>query len=498
VPILAGLIGGCGLYLGPAPVPPAGVSASTGLEARVELSWEEVASAGVYYVYRAAFPDDPSAEFAFLGQTAVPAFVDTEVDKIPYGYYVTAASPDGSSESAPSETAEGSPSLSRSWEDLITLALGAGVVSPAMDSTSGTLYAGYAGAGAASDVLLAEENAEEGLEDLVPAAGSVDTGAASGGAVAIAVSDDRPVIAYADALQGGRLTLREFLPPATDGEDGSWQTLGGAGFTDGLVDRLALERFKGNWVAAFAEGASERPRVAVYDGSSTTVIDIDSELGLGSSPNPIAASLALARSDDYLYLAYERRDSTDPPADDQSRLILAHSADGLSWSPGIPSDPVVDVLPGGGRGDLRDGVLSLGASEDERVYIAYVARNDAAGLGASPRVVVLERVSTGGNDRSPASFSLSTTPDSVALGLDDLGGEPDTLYLFTRTADDVGIVLQRNEADGVWRELADRDPDGTEVDLTAASPSGLGIAVRRNEVLVGYVTAAGVQARVFR
>lgn len=140
------LVSSCGIVLTGSLSIPERVEASTTRADLIELTWEEVRGADIYYVYRAlnsdslsGTPEDIASHF--YRDVTQPVLLDTEVNPTSYFYRVSAGRLSTGEESALSDPAEGILAEEVEWLATSTVFSNPGTHRLAVDRTTATIQA---------------------------------------------------------------------------------------------------------------------------------------------------------------------------------------------------------------------------------------------------------------------------------------------------------------------------------------------------------------------
>lgn len=447
-------LAGCEWFLGPEPAAPENLTATTGEADKIELSWEEVEKADVYYIYRADTEED---EYEYHAFSYGPVYTDTKIAyERSYFYKVTAADMETNNESPRSEPAEGSSTHEYGWSGTIIAAAGAAQQRLALDKTdpadgseAGGVYLAAAADDATGAVSVYKYDRDAGSwTALGEPFGTTDT--AEFRVLDICAGGGEVYAAYSDKGLGGKVTVRKYNE--TDEIWDIYPSAADEGFSSGTNARyLSMDIDSAGVVYV---GYMDSGGAYINRSSDNFTADL-------SPPNFSLddSSVVIDIAGSNTYAAFE----------DEGTDIKAA---------GITVD-------GTGGQNLRNNYLDFTAVASSEMYIAYYT--DAL-------YVKKYNGSDWNSDITPADINASGSAASVAVAYDNPAGTDDgTLYLFYRDALSGGIVKKYNGSPAAWQTMSIDE----ETDQIALTPAALELEAYNNFIYASYLTGGAAQMRIW-
>jgi len=445
------ILGGCGLPLSGSLAAPEEVTATTDRTDLIRVTWNEVPSADIYYVYRSVSPDADAAEEGDYGpvpymSVTQPILLDVDTDPTDYYYRVSAGRLSTNEESALSDTAHGirvAPEIE--WQNQATVFGTPGTVRLAIDRTTATVAAyllttGDA-PGAAATVRVIESDGT--LASLGAPTESTDgsdprvADIAAAGSVYVALVAENPDLAgdrdrvylYRYDADLEEWLLEAQIPDPVAHPSAPFVSLAAVG-----EDELLLAyRGDGGEIVTYH-----------YDGSTTTLAApraTDDTLG---NAIPSVGQIDIAAVPGGVALVYELEDDGDPPGGTLRIELSQYTIGTEAW------DAATEVYSGGGP-DVARGAVSVGVDQtiavlDNAITVAF--HDDAGGLYLVDRTGAPVPGSTTG---FPGAPDLASTPIGIAAYSNEV-------FLFYRDASkEEGAIARFGRAGMTWDEFSPAD-----------------------------------------
>ncbi len=475
------LFSSCVWIYGPEMTAPENFSATTSETDKIVLTWDSVANADIYYIYRS-----PSADgtFDYHSFSHAAEYTDTDIDpEVPYWYKITSSDLESDNESPRTTAVKGDSVHEFAWSQTAVLSTAASRIRISADPLPEAgfhdeyrAWAILAGDTPGSPAEVHGYNRDtDSWEQIGDPFGSISPSVPV--CIDIAAYAGDVFAAYADAGYGGTITVKRY-----NWSNESWEnvgTTGPAGISGSDDARyISLEAAPDNdnpvpellWIGS--DGSDYTVWSSFYD-DNTDTWSTPTHLPSGTAgPDPYVGT-STVRTGSHLIVAFE----DDSGSGDSIELDRYHGSD---WDQSLSSDG----LPSGTDGVL-DGYFSLDGFSDTELYLAYmtdtfdfeVRRYDGTNWNT---------------DLTPGSITVSSASEGVGLAADDVNGDKH-LYLFYRESLS-GYVQKRDISAGTWELL----PAGTDTEEMSLSPSQPRLEVHNNIVYCAYLSGSSAQVRVWR
>lgn len=445
--------------------PVTGLTASQDEEDRIIISWDPVARAGGYAIYRSRAED---GEFERIASTSAPGYIDTTVGpELVYWYAIAVIPFAGASGTVElSMPVSGTSTHVFAWTTS-TRQTGASTAAITLDmQRAGELYA--AAAGEAETSISVDAFGPAGWSGFGDPVGTIN--AELPGGFAMAAVDRVVYVAYADRTRSGSITvtsrvLHDEEPDSDDADDegstvesNDWTFVGSAGFGVAPTGRLNLvATADGELLVTSRTGDSGGYAIQAFrwDGAAWSTENI----GVPGGQQPVQHRLAVVENT--ISLVFEDQASGDP-----STLRLYRYVAETGWSEEAPFSRSSGTT-------ILEGAVSIDAAPG-RLVAAFV--DESTGLGFA---------SCG----TSGWVEIAVTRDADLLtGIVAAATDGNRDYLFYRDAASLAGLIERYDGTS-WSQIpaTEDEPSLT----TSLSLSALMLETVDNRLYAGYIDGSG-------
>ena len=438
--------------------PPERIKATETETDQIIISWNKVAGAGVYHIYRSAEGD---RNYIYLDSTSATSYIDVEIDfAVTYWYKIQAADPTGRIETALSEPVTGIAEHIYEWDTSI-ISSGISGLETAVDDAR-NIFAVTPGSGGETPLTVYTENEEENWEQLGdPVGGLLSSNEFSGentdGTFSIDAHKGIPYVAFLDARRKGKISIKYYSNEV-------WSDLGKPDFGSEEIDSLQILAEDDNTYLSFVETGT----IKLYKWQTNNWILMDS---LPPETNVVWFSILADVNGELLLITYSWGTDTVSGDDD---LVVLYRYNGIDWTNlgtiecGIIPEGYIDAAAN------SEGSVIITAFYNQNTGLTVYEFSDEQWTGINPE----------------DTFNAYSTAGTIAVGFEDSKS-----YLFYREDKEYEGIIRSYDGTN-WSVL----PLSEETQTITGSfgVSNFSLLIEDTRIYASYIEGNSAIIRIYR